>query len=213
MSTAGPRDAGAEVALRPATPEDFAAILALNDAWVRFTSPLDEAALADLHRQAAYHRVAEVGRGVSHDGAGAAAAEGRSAGRDGDVAAAGEPIEGRIAGFLLAIGPGQPYTSPNYRWFAARAHDFLYIDRVVVAGDRQGAGVGRALYDDVIAWAVRRGFGRLVCEVDVEPPNPVSDAFHRRFGFVEVGTQWVAGGTKRVSLRELVVAGRAGPRR
>ncbi|RPI32651.1 MAG: GNAT family N-acetyltransferase [Actinomycetota bacterium] len=163
--------------MRPAEAGDFAAIRALNDAWVQYTSPLDEAGLVHLHAQAAYHRVAE--------------------------------IDGCIVGFLLAVGPGQGYESPNYRWFAARWDDFLYIDRVVVAGDHQGTGVGGALYDEVSAWAAQRGFGRLVCEVNVEPPNPVSDAFHTRRGFVEVGTQWVAGGTKRVSLRELTLdAGR-----
>ncbi len=111
-------------------------------------------------------------------------------------------VDGCVAGFLLAVGPGQGYESPNYRWFAARSDDFLYIDRVVVAGDHQGTGVGGALYDDIADWAVRHGVGRLVCEVNVEPPNPVSDAFHARRGFVEVGTQWVASGTKQVSLRE-----------
>jgi uncharacterized protein len=160
--------------IRDATRDDFPSILALNEAWVQATSPLDEAALADLHRQAAYHRVAE---------------------RD-----------GRVAGFLLAIGPGQPYQSLNYTWFAARHDDFLYIDRVVVGDTHQRSGVGAALYDDVIAWASGHGFGRLTCEVNVEPPNPGSDAFHARFGFVKVGTQWVADGTKRVSLLELVIA-------
>jgi predicted GNAT superfamily acetyltransferase len=47
--------------------------------------------------------------------------------------------------------------------------------------------------------------------VNIEPPNPGSDAFHAGRGFVEVGTQWVADGTKRVSLRELVVAGLGDP--
>ena len=168
-----PAEAGDVAVIRPAEAGDFAAILALNVAWVHYSSPLDEAALGDLHAQAAYHRVAEVDR--------------------------------CIVGFLLAVGPGQGYESPNYRWFAARSDDFLYIDRVVVAGGHQGTGVGGALYDDVTAWAARHGFGRLVCEVNVEPANPVSDAFHERFGFVEVGAQWVAGGTKRVSLRELTL--------
>jgi len=159
--------------IRPAEPRDFRAILALNEESVRFTSPLDEAALADLHAQAAYHRIVEE--------------------------------DGRVVAFLLAVAPGQPYESLNYTWFAARYDDFLYIDRVVVAGDRQHAGLGAALYDDVAAWAAQHGIGRLACEVNVEPPNPVSDAFHTRQGFVEVGTQWVAGGTKRVSLREKVL--------
>lgn len=156
--------------MRDAEPRDFPAILALNEEFVRFTSPLDEAALAELHAQAAYHRVVDE--------------------------------DGRIGAFLLAIAPGQPYQSLNYTWFAARYDDFLYIDRVVVAGDRQHAGLGGALYGDVGAWAAEQGIGRLVCEVNVEPPNEVSDAFHRRHGFVEVGTQWVADGTKRVALLE-----------
>lgn len=160
-------------AIRTAETKDFPAILALNEEFVRFTSPLDEAALAGLHAQAAYHRVVDE--------------------------------DGRVTAFLLAVAPGQPYESLNYTWFAARHDDFLYIDRVVVAGDRQHAGLGAALYDDIAAWAEAHGFGRLVCEVNVEPPNEVSDAFHRRHRFVEVGTQWVAGGTKRVSLRERVL--------
>ena len=156
--------------VRDAEPRDFAAILALNEEFVRFTSPLDEAALAELHAQAAYHRVVEE--------------------------------EGRVAAFLLAVAPGQPYQSLNYTWFAARHDEFLYIDRVVVAGAHQRRGVGVALYDDVAAFAAAGGFRRLVCEVNVEPPNEVSDAFHARQGFVEVGTQWVADSTKRVALLE-----------
>jgi len=150
-------------------------ILALNEEWVHFTAPLDEGALAELHAQAAYHRVVEEG--------------------------------GRVVGFLLAVGPGQPYESLNYRWFAARHNAFLYIDRVVVGGAHQRSGVGAALYDDAAAFAVAHGFGRLVCEINIEPPNPGSAAFHARRGFVEVGTQWVADGTKRVALLELVVTG------
>ena len=42
---------------------------------------------------------------------------------------------------------------------------------------------------------------RLTAEFDVEPPNPVSAAFHQRFGFREVGTQWIGGDKKQVSLQ------------
>lgn len=147
---------------------------------MRLTSPLDEAALADLHAQAAYHRVTEE--------------------------------DGRVVAFLLALAPGRSYGSPNYIWFAARHDDFLYVDRVVVVGDRRRAGLGGALYDDVAAWAAAHGFGRLVCEVNIEPPNEVSAAFHRRHGFARVGTQWVAGGTKRVALLEKLIAPASRPR-
>lgn len=45
--------------LRDATPADFPAILALNEASVAVLSPLDAPRLAALHREAAWHRVAE----------------------------------------------------------------------------------------------------------------------------------------------------------
>jgi predicted GNAT superfamily acetyltransferase len=45
--------------LRNAHPADFSAILALNEAFVAVLSPLDAGRLAQLHEQAAVHRVAE----------------------------------------------------------------------------------------------------------------------------------------------------------
>lgn len=111
-------------------------------------------------------------------------------------------VDGEVVAFLLAFGPDVPYDSPNYRWFEANSAEFLYIDRVVVAGDHQRGGFGEKLYRDLEEYARTSGAGRLVCEVDIEPLNAASDAFHRRRGFVEVGTQWLPGGAKRVSLRE-----------
>lgn len=114
-------------------------------------------------------------------------------------------IDSSVVAFLLALGPGVSYESPNYRWFDARPGEFLYIDRVVVAEGHQRSGFGDALYDDLLTFARQRGIPRLTCEVDVEPLNAASDSFHMRRGFVEVGAQWVADGSKRVSLREYVL--------
>lgn len=114
--------------------------------------------------------------------------------------------DGVPAAFLLAFAPGAAYASPNYRWFNARSADFCYIDRVVVDGRFQRRGLGHALYDDVAAFAHERGIARLTCEVDAEPLNAASDAFHARRGFVEIGTQWI--GAKRVSLREQMLTHR-----
>ena len=112
-------------------------------------------------------------------------------------------VEGdSVLGFLLAIGPAIDYDSPNYRWFDDAGDDFLYIDRAVVSSAVQRSGVGAALYAEVFDCARQRGVSRVVCEVDIEPLNAASDAFHRRRGFVEVGTQSVAAGSKVVSLRE-----------
>jgi hypothetical protein len=41
----------------------------------------------------------------------------------------------------------------------------------------------------------------VTCEYNLFPPNEPSRLFHDRFGFREQGTQWVASGTKRVSLQ------------
>jgi predicted GNAT superfamily acetyltransferase len=113
--------------------------------------------------------------------------------------------EGRVAAFLLAIREGADYASPNYHWFDDRGGAFLYVDRVIVDAAAHGKGVARMLYDDLVAFAQGAGIARIVCELDVDPPNEASRRFHDGYGFVEVGTQWVAGGAKRVSLRELEV--------
>ena len=116
-------------------------------------------------------------------------------------------IGGAVAAFLLALREGADYDSPNYRWFAQRHARFLYIDRVVVAAACQGQGLGARLYDDIVAFVAATGAGLLTCEFDLEPPNPASAKFHARYGFREVGTQWLAGGAKQVSLQARAVAG------
>lgn len=110
---------------------------------------------------------------------------------------------GEVAAFLLAFREGAAYDSPNYRWFASRYPQFLYIDRVVVDERYQGLGLGSQLYDDVIAFCQQKHIKLLTCEYDVEPPNPQSAAFHAKHGFEPVGEQMVAGGKKRVSLQAL----------
>lgn len=161
--------------IRDATPADFPAILALNEAFVAVLSPLDHARLARLHAQAALHRVVETA--------------------------------GRVEAFLLALREGADYDSPNYRWFAQHHPRFLYVDRVVVAGDAQVRGAGRALYRELYAQAVRDAVPLLACEFDLEPPNPASARFHAALGFREIGRQSLYGGRKTVSLQVLNVAG------
>ena len=113
---------------------------------------------------------------------------------------------GAVAAFLLAFAPGCAYDSENYRWFDARFERFIYVDRVVVDAAQRGRGLGALLYEDVFALARQGGFERVVCEFDVEPPNPVSAKFHARFGFREVGSQQVSYARKRVSLQEALLA-------
>ena len=107
--------------------------------------------------------------------------------------------EDRVAAFLLAFEPGSSYDSINYQWFEARLTRFLYIDRVVVSPDFRGQGLASRLYQDLFDHARERGMSQVVCEFDIDPPNPASEAFHRRFGFSQLGTQAVA--SKWVSLQ------------
>ncbi|MBO9556588.1 GNAT family N-acetyltransferase [Cellulomonas sp.] len=103
-------------------------------------------------------------------------------------------------GFLLALAPGSAYASENYLWFSEHVPGSLYVDRVVVSPDAHGQGVGRLLYEAVDARARELGLGQVTCEVNLDPPNPGSLAFHARLGFEQVGEQVTKGGTVRVAL-------------
>ena len=109
--------------------------------------------------------------------------------------------DGRMAAFLLAMRDGVAYENDNYGWFAAHYPCFLYIDRVVVSPACRGLGVGRLLYEDLFTYARANGIPVLACEYNIVPPNEPSRRFHERFGFRQQGTQWVANGSKQVSLQ------------
>lgn len=107
----------------------------------------------------------------------------------------------RVAAFLFAFREGADYDSPNYRWFAARHPRFLYIDRIVVGAGHRGAGLGARLYSDLFAFARAAGVGTVACEFYSRPLNVASQRFHARFGFREVGSQWLPEVRKQVSLQ------------
>jgi predicted GNAT superfamily acetyltransferase len=94
---------------------------------------------------------------------------------------------GEIDALLLAFAPDAAYDSANYGWFAKRYASFVYVDRVVVAPAARGRGLARDLYAHLFATARAAGYERIVCEVNSDPPNPASDAFHQALGFAPVG--------------------------
>jgi len=104
-----------------------------------------------------------------------------------------------VVGFLLAFADGAAYDSANYQWFASRLRRFIYIDRVVISPAQRGGGLGRAFYQQVEGYARAHDLAWMACEVDVEPPNLASLAFHQRLGFAEVGRQ-SAGAGKQVAM-------------
>lgn len=106
-----------------------------------------------------------------------------------------------LLGFVIALKPGHDYWSLNYQWFSQRGGEFLYLDRIIVADRARGAGVGRALYDDIDRFASGR-WPRISLEVNLLPPNPGSLAFHERLGFRRVGVREEENGTKAVALME-----------
>ena len=110
-------------------------------------------------------------------------------------------LHGQVHAFIIALVNGAPYENDNYTWFASRMTRFLYVDRVVVGSEFSGRGLGTRLYEDLFRFARVNGVTTITCEYNIEPPNVASRAFHDRFGFKQIGTQWVAGRTKRVSLQ------------
>ncbi len=98
---------------------------------------------------------------------------------------------------LIAFDQDADYDSPNFLWFRVRYPRFIYVDRIAVAPEARGSGLARALYEDLFQAARAAGHTDIVCEVNSDPPNPQSDAFHARLGFEDVGLGRLSSG-KRV---------------
>jgi predicted GNAT superfamily acetyltransferase len=105
---------------------------------------------------------------------------------------------GEADAFLLAFDATANYDGFNYLWFRQRYPRFVYIDRVVVASHARRHGYARLLYADLFDCAARAGHDIVACEVNSEPPNPASDAFHTALGFREVGCAALPTGDKTV---------------
>jgi uncharacterized protein len=105
---------------------------------------------------------------------------------------------GDLDAFLIAFDQGAKYDSPNFLWFRKRYPRFVYVDRIVTAAAARGRGYAQQLYLDLFEQAARAGHERVVCEVNLSPPNPGSDAFHAALGFAEVGGAAIHGGAKTV---------------
>lgn len=93
-------------------------------------------------------------------------------------------VEGAVAAFCQVLPPSAKYPSMNYAWFSARYADFIYLDRVAVAPEHRGKGIGNRLYDEVERRARATWF---LLEVNLRPRNDGSLRFHARRGFTEVG--------------------------
>lgn len=89
-------------------------------------------------------------------------------------------------GFIFLYDEKTEYDSLNYLYFKSRYQKFLYVDRIIIAGEHQKKGYGQQLYDFVIDTHNPDIF---CCEVNITPPNRQSLSFHHKYGFKEIGQQ------------------------
>ena len=160
--------------LRPLHEDDVPAVLGLNERHVELLAPMDVERLDQLRAW------------------GGARAGGR-----------GRPCCGwEVAGFVVTFRPGSPYDSENYRWFAQEyGGAYLYLDRIVVDDRFRRRGLAGLVYDAVEAEASQ--LGRLALEVNLDPPNEGSLAFHANRGYVEVGRRGAPGHVVSLMVRTL----------
>jgi predicted GNAT superfamily acetyltransferase len=85
--------------------------------------------------------------------------------------------QGRDVGFVITVATEAAYESENYRWFA---------DRIVIDASARRTGLATRVYEELEADAAQR-VPVFCLEVNVEPPNGPSLAFHAARGYVEVG--------------------------
>jgi uncharacterized protein len=119
--------------------------------------------------------------------------------REGERLVVVDDDEGPVA-FAITLRRGASYDSVNYRWFCQHFDDFLYLDRIMVSDRGRRRGIATLVYDAMEDHA--RPFGRLVCEVNSDPPNLPSLAFHSGRGYLVRGHQRMADGHEVVLLEK-----------
>jgi predicted GNAT superfamily acetyltransferase len=144
--------------VRGGIPDDFDAIWAINAEGQPGVSPFSEAELTMLLNDSGHVVVT-----IDEDGE-------------------------QVAGYCVMYRSDEAYDGEEFGWFRTRYPAFLYIDQIAIAGRYRRAGVGTLLYGAVAQEARAQGHPALACEVNVVPPNPTSLTFHKRMGFMEVGT-------------------------
>lgn len=112
-----------------------------------------------------------------------------------------------FAGFVVTMAGDADHDSGNFAWFAERYEAFGYLDRIVVHEDFRRRGLASRVYDEVEA-RVAETAPLLALDVNSEPPNPASLAFHAARGYERVGERDF--GDHRVALLVKRLAGGRG---
>ena len=95
----------------------------------------------------------------------------------------GIEIGENIVAALITLESGEPYQSDNYIWLETQFNNFCYVDRIMVHVAAKRNGYGKKLYATLESYAKEMGIEVLLCEVNVEPPNPHSLACHTDLGW------------------------------
>lgn len=112
---------------------------------------------------------------------------------------------GEVVGLFVGLLAGHDYPSPNYQWFTTRWEQFAYVDRIALAPSARGLGLADVIYDQWEELARRENASVVCAEVNIEPPNPRSLAFHRRRGMLPVAEVAPYGDAHRVAMVEKVL--------
>ena len=110
-------------------------------------------------------------------------------------------VDEQVVAFLMVMQQDADYQNDNFLWFQEQFSRYWYIDRIVVDSAHASLKIGSTLYADLMHTARANGAIAVTCEYNIQPPNLISARFHKKWGFTELGTQWVAGGSKQVSLQ------------
>jgi predicted GNAT superfamily acetyltransferase len=109
-------------------------------------------------------------------------------------------VDGQLAGFVLTFAAGAAYDGTHFGWFADRYDDYCYLDRIVIHEDFQRRGLGTFAYDELETTCGKPVFA---LEVNIDPPNEPSLAFHRARGFTEVGQSDASGHLVALMVKQL----------
>jgi uncharacterized protein len=109
-------------------------------------------------------------------------------------------VDGAFAGFVITFAAGAAYDGTHFSWFAERYDDYCYLDRIIVHEDFQRRGLGTFTYDELEGSCGRPVFA---LEVNIDPPNDPSLAFHRARGFTEVGRSDASGHLVSLMVKDL----------
>ena len=110
--------------------------------------------------------------------------------------------DGRFAGFVVTVPSGAGFDSENFAWFAGRYDSFCYLDRIVVHEDARRVGLARRVYDELESRTARTA-PLLTLEVNIDPPNDASLAFHAGRGYEPVGERFIVDHTVAMMLKRL----------